>query len=70
MIEYLNGSSKGKKEIKSKGTLAEYWLGCPLLVGEHKIGAIVVQSYEKKHIITNDDRDLLGFVSDLSYSSC
>jgi signal transduction histidine kinase/CheY-like chemotaxis protein len=65
LIEYLSGSSNGDKEIKSKGTLAEYWLGCPLMVGEHKIGAIVVQSYEKEHTITKDDRDLLGFVSDL-----
>ena len=46
MLDYLNAASDNQKKIK--GTLSEYWLGCPLMVGENKIGAIVVQSYENK----------------------
>ena len=48
-----------------KGTISEYWLGCPLLIGEKIIGAIVVQSYDAKNVITFEDRDLLSFVSEL-----
>jgi len=66
LLEFKNATNKNKTEnIIPQGTISEYWLGCPLMVGEKKIGVIVVQSYNENKIITHDDRDLLSFVSEL-----
>jgi len=65
LLELPNSISDDKIRIKPKGTISEYWLGCPLTIGEKTIGAIVVQSYDKDNQLTNEDRDLLNFVSDL-----
>ena len=63
IIEFTSSQNWTKEE--DYGTIPEYWLGCPLGTGGDKIGAIVVQSYEKYNKITPEDRDLLGFVSEL-----
>mgnify|MGYP001138035744 CR=1 FL=1 len=65
MLDFSNATSDDNKEIVPQGTVSEYWLGCPLIIGDNKIGAIVVQSYNEHNIITGDDRDLLSFVSEL-----
>ena len=52
-------------KINPVGTLPFSWLGSPLKIGKNIIGVIVVQSYSKDHILTNRDRDLLNFVSEL-----
>ena len=65
LLNFSNATSDKKSGIMPKGTISEYWLGCPLIIGEKKIGAIVVQSYEKENKLTSEDRDLLNFASEL-----
>jgi len=65
LLRFSNSTSDQNDEIIPKGTISEYWLACPLIIGEKKIGAIVVQSYEKENKLTSEDRDLLNFVSEL-----
>jgi len=65
LMEFSNETSDDKGGIVPKGTISEYWLACPLIIGEKIIGAIVVQSYEKENKLTTEDRDLLNFVSEL-----
>ena len=65
LSKFSNLKNKNINSIKLKGTISEYWLGCPLIVGEKKLGAIVVQSYKKKDRLTFEDKDLLNFVSEL-----
>jgi len=64
IIDFTSSHGWNEKE-ENYGTIPEYWLGCPLGTDGDKIGAIVVQSYEKYNKITPEDRDLLGFVSEL-----
>ncbi len=65
LLDFSDATSNNKNIIIPKGTISEYWLACPLIIGENKIGAIVVQSYEKENKLTSEDRDLLNFVSEL-----
>ena len=65
LLNFSNATSDNKSGIMPKGTISEYWLACPLIIGEKKIGAIVVQSYEKENKLTSEDRDLLNFASEL-----
>ena len=39
------------------------WLGVPMQRGEHVVGAIVVQNYEKPGVYSNDDHALLAYVA-------
>ena len=64
LLEFEKATSTNDNEVDT-GTVSEYWLGCPLIAGDNKIGAIVVQSYQKKNKLTIEDRDLLSFVSEL-----
>lgn len=64
LLEFEKATTTNKSAIDT-GTISEYWLGCPLIVGENKIGAIVVQSYNKNNKLTIEDRNLLSFVSEL-----
>ena len=52
-------------EVNPIGTISETWLGSPLKIGENIIGVVVVQSYDKNHLLTVEDRELLNFVSEL-----
>ncbi|MEE2858645.1 MAG: response regulator [Candidatus Neomarinimicrobiota bacterium] len=65
LLDFSNATIEDGPDIMPQGTISEFWLGCPLVVGEKTIGAIVVQSYEKDNEITFEDRDLLSFVSEL-----
>ena len=65
LLDFKRATSNSETNIIPQGTISEYWLGCPLIIGEDKIGAIVVQSYDKNNVLTYEDRDLLNFVSEL-----
>ncbi|MBC8256120.1 MAG: response regulator [Candidatus Marinimicrobia bacterium] len=52
-------------EVNPVGTISEVWLGSPLKIGDNAIGVIVIQTYDKNKLLTNDDRELLNFVSEL-----
>ena len=52
-------------EVNPIGTISEVWLGSPLKIDDKTMGVIVVQSYNKKQMITLEDRELLNFVSEL-----
>jgi PAS domain S-box-containing protein len=51
-------------EVDLVGTLAEVWLGVPLIVQNEVIGALVVQSYEDKNLYNEKHKEILEFVSD------
>ena len=65
LLDFANETLIDGPDIKPQGTISEFWLGCPLLIGDKIIGAIVVQSYDKENEITYEDRELLSFVSEL-----
>jgi PAS domain S-box-containing protein len=53
-----------KGEIKTIGTPSNYWLGVPLKTTDQKtIGVLVVQNYEESLKYTEEDKDILVFVS-------
>ena len=37
LIEFSNATIDQKKEIVPKGTISEYWMGCPLFIGEKSL---------------------------------
>jgi signal transduction histidine kinase/FixJ family two-component response regulator/putative methionine-R-sulfoxide reductase with GAF domain/HPt (histidine-containing phosphotransfer) domain-containing protein len=39
------------------------WLGVPLIIDDSVIGVMVIQSYLKERVLTNQDRELMIFVS-------
>jgi len=39
------------------------WLGVPMRRGDHVVGAIVVQNYEKPEVYSDEDRALLAYVA-------
>ncbi len=46
------------------GTVAEHWLGCPLLDQNHQaLGAIVIQSYDKEHTFNEEDQALFALIA-------
>ncbi|MQA42651.1 GAF domain-containing sensor histidine kinase [Rugamonas aquatica] len=46
------------------GTIAEHWMGCPLLDQNHQaLGAIVIQSYDKQHTFNEEDQALFGLIA-------
>ncbi|HUG73389.1 MAG TPA: GAF domain-containing protein, partial [Steroidobacteraceae bacterium] len=53
--------SAGK--VRSQGTLAQCWLGVPLLSGEKVVGVIAVQSYAAEIGFSTGDQELLTFVA-------
>ncbi|HYX10096.1 MAG TPA: PAS domain S-box protein [Bacteroidales bacterium] len=50
-------------EIELVGTDSKVWLGVPLKLEHEIIGMIGVQSYTNPHAFSNEDRELLEFVS-------
>jgi diguanylate cyclase (GGDEF)-like protein/PAS domain S-box-containing protein len=50
-------------EIELVGPPSVDWLGVPLKRGDETFGVLVVQSYTEAHRFTEEDRDLLTFVS-------
>ena len=46
------------------GTIAEHWMGCPLLDQNHQaLGAIVIQSYDKEHTFSAEDQALFALIA-------
>lgn len=46
------------------GTIAEHWMGCPLLDQNHQVlGAIVIQSYDKQHTFSVEDQALFALIA-------
>ncbi|MQA23309.1 GAF domain-containing sensor histidine kinase [Rugamonas rivuli] len=46
------------------GTIAEHWMGCPLLDQNHQaLGAIVIQSYDKQHTFNEEDQALFALIA-------
>jgi len=46
------------------GTVAEHWMGCPLLDQNHQaLGAIVIQSYDKQHTFNEEDQALFALIA-------
>jgi len=50
--------------ISIEGTPSEQWLGSPLIIGNEVIGVLAVQSYQGKTTYTDEDLEVLNFVSD------
>ncbi|MGV7207920.1 ATP-binding protein [Oxalobacteraceae bacterium A2-2] len=46
------------------GTIAEHWMGCPLLDQNHQVlGAIVIQSYDHEHTFSEEDQALFAQIA-------
>ncbi|SEO52352.1 Signal transduction histidine kinase [Duganella sp. CF517] len=46
------------------GTIAEHWMGCPLLDQNNQVlGAIVIQSYDKQHTFSHEDQALFALIA-------
>jgi signal transduction histidine kinase len=46
------------------GTVAEHWMGCPLLDQNHQIlGAMVIQSYDRQHTYSDEDQALFAQIA-------
>lgn len=46
------------------GSRAEHWMGYPLLDNQrHTLGAMVIQSYDKKYMYSEEDQGLFGLIS-------
>jgi PAS domain S-box-containing protein len=55
---------KEKGEVEQVGTPSKYWLGVPLkTTGLRTIGVLAVQIYEKGREYTEEDKNMLAFVS-------
>jgi signal transduction histidine kinase len=53
-----NGNTWGQ------GSVAEHWMGCPLLDQQHEVlGAIVVQSYLPEHTYSEEDQALFALIA-------
>ncbi|MCD4664701.1 MAG: PAS domain S-box protein, partial [Bacteroidales bacterium] len=50
-------------EIEIMGSPAKVWLGVPLKVKNDTIGAIVLQNYSDENAFSNEDLELMSFVS-------
>ena len=50
-------------EVGHYGSMAECWLGVPLICAEHTVGVLVVQSYSREQHYSPRDQELLTFVS-------
>jgi diguanylate cyclase (GGDEF)-like protein len=56
-------AAKGEIDLDTVGSLAVWWLGVPLLVGDKAIGLVAVQSYDPAVVYGPADQSLLGFVA-------
>jgi GAF domain-containing protein len=46
------------------GSMAEHWMGCPLLDQQHEVlGAIVIQSYLPQHTYSEEDQALFALIA-------
>ena len=67
--EAMRGPSRDMRERHgippepSNGPDSADWLGVPMMRDEHVVGGIVVQSYERPSMYSDDDRVLLAYVA-------
>jgi diguanylate cyclase (GGDEF)-like protein len=61
--EMLALAHGGELDLRTVGTLAVWWLGVPLVVGDQTIGLVAVQSYDASVSYSNADQELLGFAA-------
>ncbi|WEN15932.1 EAL domain-containing protein [Rhodanobacter sp. AS-Z3] len=54
---------RGLLDLELVGTLAECWLGVPLMVGEEVIGLVAVQNYAEEAAYVTADQELLSFAA-------
>ena len=64
----LRASADKEKEdldgLWGTGTRAQHWLGIPLLSHKgHCLGALVIQSYDEKHLYSDEDQKLFALFS-------
>jgi signal transduction histidine kinase len=60
--EHIARNSNG--DAFGVGTVAEHWMGCPLLDQDHQaLGAIVIQSYDKQHTFNEEDQALFALIA-------
>jgi signal transduction histidine kinase len=57
----MTADEHNAREVNGKvwgaGSTAEHWMGCPLLDQHHRVlGAIVIQSYDKRHTYSEEDQ--------------
>lgn len=46
------------------GTIAEHWIGCPLMdQNDQSLGAIVLQSYDRQHTYSEEDQALFALIA-------
>ena len=46
------------------GSMADHWIGCPLLDHQHEpLGAMVIQSYNSEHTYSDEDEALFSLIS-------
>ena len=58
MRRHENGADWGQ------GSIAEHWMGCPLLDQQHEVlGAIVIQSYLPQHTYSEEDQALFALIA-------
>lgn len=47
-----------------RGSIAEHWMGCPLLDHQQEaLGAIVIQSYTREHTFSDEDQALFALIA-------
>ena len=51
--------------INPIGSISETWLGVPLISQKNIVGVITIQSYDPTYVITEEDKEILNFVSEL-----
>ncbi|TFG92743.1 MAG: PAS domain S-box protein [Candidatus Atribacteria bacterium] len=61
--QYKEMINQGILSLKGSTTLQSIWLGVPLKIEDHVIGAMAVQSYTNPKLYTEGDIKLLEFVS-------
>ena len=61
--ELIDLTNKGV--INPVGSISETWLGVPLISQNNIVGVITIQSYDPKYVITENDKEILSFVSEL-----
>jgi GAF domain-containing protein len=61
--EMLALAHGGEVDLRTVGTLAVWWLGVPLVVGEETIGLVAVQSYDAAVSYSLADQELLHFAA-------
>jgi signal transduction histidine kinase len=56
--------ARDENDVFGVGTMAEHWIGCPLLdQGHDVIGAMVIQSYDKEHTFSEEDQALFAQIA-------